>query len=190
MRSLLNTLISVATGPKTVEAAKISLQVSPYLLIAKQLVEKYLFSDWDFLSFLLVLILVDTVMGVQRSWKLRTVSSRGFSRIFIKLCLYANMLILSHVMTHFTVRGNPNVLFQWFDYFMYSCMMAREGLSILEHIAFIEPRMVPKALRLRLAVIADEGIVAIPSAASAAAPEPAQPVTASIESPPIDGVLQ
>ncbi|OUJ68818.1 bacteriophage holin [Hymenobacter crusticola] len=187
MRVLLSTLISVATGPKTQAAAKISLQVSPYLLIAGQLIEKYFFSDWDFLGYLLVLILVDTVMGVQRNWKLRTVSSRGFSRIFIKLCLYANMLILTHVMTHFTVRGDPNVLFQWFDYFMYSVMMAREGLSIMEHIALIEPRMVPKGLRQRLAVIAEEGIAgtlaAIPSPAPAATTERVTGCADPIKSP-------
>jgi toxin secretion/phage lysis holin len=173
MRTILSTLVSLATGPKTVEAAKTSLIVSPYLVI----IEKYFFSDWDFLGFLLVLILVDTIMGVQRSWVQRTVSSRGFSRIFIKLCVYANLLILTHVMTHFTVRNEPNQIFKWFDYFMYSCMMAREALSILEHIAFIEPRLVPKLLLKRLALISEEGLAGTLASLPTAEPAAEESVT-------------
>jgi toxin secretion/phage lysis holin len=131
-------------------------------------VEKYLFNDWNFLAYLGVLIVVDTVFGVQHHWVQHTISSRAFSRLFTKCIIYMGLLVLTHVLTTFQVHGKPQVLFSWFDTFMYSCMMAREGLSILEHIAGIEPRLVPRALLKRLALISNEGIeaamVAMPAA--------------------------
>ena len=137
-------------------------------------VEKYLFNDWNFLAYLGVLIAVDTVFGVQHHWVQHTISSRAFSRLFTKVFIYMGLLVLTHVLTTFQVHGKPQVLFSWFDTFMYSCMMAREGLSILEHVAGIEPRLVPKALLKRLALISNEGIeaamVAMPAAQHSDAP--------------------
>lgn len=153
MRILLKVL---AGSTKTVPALAWGALFTPGLVF----VEKYLFNDWSFLSSLGVLILVDTVFGVQHHWVAHTISSRAFSRLFTKCGIYLGLLVLTHVLTTYQVHGKPQVLFSWFDTFMYSAMMAREGLSILEHVAGIEPRLVPKALLKRLALISDEGIEA------------------------------
>jgi phage-related holin len=168
MRLLLSLLAPASA--KTVPSLALGLVLTPVLA----LVEKYLFDDWNFLSSLGVLILVDTVFGVQHHWVLHTISSRAFSRLFTKCFIYLGLLVLTHVLTTFQVHGKPQVLFSWFDTFMYSCMMAREGLSILEHVAGIEPRLVPKALLKRLTLISNEGIeaamVAMPVAQHSDAP--------------------
>jgi phage-related holin len=154
MRFLLSLLAPASA--KTVPSLALGLALTPVLA----LVEKYLFDDWNFLASLGVLILVDTVFGVQHHWVLHSISSRAFSRLFTKCFIYMGLLVLTHVLTTFQVHGKPQVLFGWFDNFMYSCMMAREGLSILEHVAGIEPRLVPKALLKRLSLISNEGIEA------------------------------
>jgi phage-related holin len=155
MRLMLNALVAFLSG-KTAPAVVVGVALTPVLAI----IEKYLFNDWNFLSSLGVLILVDTVFGVQHHWVQHSISSRSFSRLFTKCGIYLGLLVLTHVLTTYQVQGKPQVLFAWFDTFMYSCMMAREGLSILEHVAGIEPRLVPNALLKRLALISNEGIAA------------------------------
>lgn len=120
-------------------------------------VKKYLFADWEFAGFLLVLVLVDTTFGLLRAWHLHLVNSRAFSRLFLKVMIYMGLLVLAHVLTSFTVDGKPNLIFQWFDWFIYSAMMAREGLSILEHMADIAPDLVPTWLLKRLKQYTQEG---------------------------------
>jgi phage-related holin len=155
MRLLLNSVVALLSA-KTIFSVRVAMVLTPVLV----LIEKYLFNDWNFLAYLGVLIVVDTVFGVQHHWRAHSISSREFSRLFTKCGIYMGLLVLAHVLTTFQVHGKPQVLFSWFDTFMYSCMMAREGLSIMEHIAGIEPRLVPKALLKRLALISDEGIEA------------------------------
>ena len=167
MRLLLNFL----TAAKTLLSLRAAVVLTPVLA----LVEKYLFNDWDFLASLCVLIMVDTVFGVQRGWAGHRISSRSFSRLFLKAGLYLGLLVLSHQLTTFRIHGVPNQVFTWFDKFMYSCMMAREAVSILEHVALLEPRLVPKSLLKRLALIADEGIEATLTAAPPATPATIQP---------------
>lgn len=162
MRLLLNLLAPVSA--KTVPSLALGLALTPVLA----LVEKYLFNDWNFLASLAVLIMVDTCFGVQHHWVAHSISSRAFSRLFTKCGIYMGLLVLTHVLTTYQVRGEVNGAFTWFDKFMYACMMARETLSILEHIAAIEPRLVPQALLKRLALISDQG----PDAALAADPSP------------------
>jgi phage-related holin len=180
MRLVLNALAAFMSG-KTPPAVVLGVVLTPVL----GFIEKYLFNDWNFLSSLGVLILVDTVFGVQHHWVQHSISSRAFSRLFTKCGIYLGLLVLTHVLTTYQVQGKPQILFAWFDTFMYSCMMAREGLSILEHIAGIEPRLVPNALLKRLALISNEGIAAAMVAMPAAqhsdtplnlTPAPAEPV--------------
>lgn len=174
VKLLYSKLLGLST--KTLLSLPVGVVLTPVLVF----IERYLFNDWNFLGSLGVLIVVDTVFGVQHHWVKHTISSRAFSRLFTKCGIYVGLLVLTHVLTTFQVHGKPQVLFAWFDTFMYSCMMAREGLSILEHVAIIEPRLVPKALLKRLAVISDEGIeaamVAMPVAQHSAAPLNLAPV--------------
>lgn len=167
----------LSLSAKTLLSLRVAVVLTPVLVF----IERYLFNDWNFVAYLGVLVAVDTVFGVQHHWVKHSVSSRAFSRLFTKCGIYLGLLVLTHVLTSFQVHGKPQILFAWFDTFMYSCMMAREGLSILEHVAFIEPRLVPKALLKRLALISDEGIeaalVALPVAQHSTAPLNLAPVT-------------
>ena len=173
MRLLVNYL-SVPLGGKTGTAVVLGTVLTPVL----GLVEHYFFKDWTFLSSLGMLILVDTVFGVQHHWAARSIGSRGFSRLFKKVGIYLGLLVLTHQLTGYQVHGEVNGVFSsWFDKFMYACMMAREAVSILEHLAGLEPRLVPKLLLKRLALIADGDFTDPPPAPGLGAP-PAPPSNA------------
>jgi len=152
MRTYLHSVLLATTGPRTLDILQAALTASPWALLIRQ----YLFDDWEFAGFLLTLLVVDTAIGVLRSWRSRQVSSRAFSRIFLKMLVYMALLVLAHVMTNFTVHGKVNVVFQWFDTFIYCAMMAREALSVLENLAAIEPSLVPKVLLKRLAQFSED----------------------------------
>lgn len=153
------------------------------------LIEKYVFADWQFVGFLLVLVVVDTAIGLLRAIHLREVNSRAFSRLFTKALCYLSLLILAHVMTTFPIKGEPNAFFKWFDYFIYSAMMAREALSILEHVADIEPSLVPTWLLRRLKQFNEEGPAVGAPAPLLAAPAPLAEAVA-IPSSPIEEEVQ
>ena len=176
-------LLTLLATSKWLQSATLGVVLMPLLAI----VQKYIFADWEFLRFLCVLIIVDTVLGVQRRWAAHAISSRGFSRLFKKSGIYLALLVLTHVLSSFTVHGEVNLFFKWFDTFMYSCMMAREALSILEHAALLEPRLVPKALLKRLALVSEEGIeaalTAMPSTQLSTAPLSTAPPAPPLPSP-------
>ncbi|MDO7875542.1 phage holin family protein [Hymenobacter sp. ASUV-10] len=176
-------LLTLLTTSKWFQSLALGVVLTPVLAI----VQKYIFADWEFLRYLGVLLVVDTILGVRRHWLAHTISSRGFSRLFQKSGIYLALLVLTHVLSSFTVHGEPNLFFKWFDTFMYSCMMAREALSILEHAALIEPRLVPKALLKRLALVSEEGfeaaLTAMPASQLSTAPLSTAPPAPPIPSP-------
>ncbi|QIX60873.1 phage holin family protein [Hymenobacter sp. BT18] len=183
MRAFFHPAVILLTSARTLDAFLTGLALSPLALLVRQ----YLFDDWQFLGFLFTLIMVDTGTGLLRSWRQRNVSSRAFSRIFLKVIIYLAMLVLSHIMTHFTVHGEQNVIFKWFDTFVYSVMMAREALSLLENLAAIEPTLIPKALLKRLALFAedpDAGMRELKATATEAAAADAEPPAPAPEPTP------
>ena len=157
MRLLVNYL-TATLGSKTSLGVVWGMVLTPVLA----LIEHYFFKDWTFVSSLGMLILVDTVFGVQHHWQAHSISSRAFSRLFKKAFIYLGLLVLTHQLTGYQVNGEVNGVFSaWFDKFMYAAMMAREAVSILEHIAALEPRLVPKVLLKRLALISDGDLSAL-----------------------------
>lgn len=109
----------------------------------KLVVEKYLFNDWQFLGALFVLIVLDTLLGIWKNLKTKSLSSRGFAGFFEKMALYASFLIVTHVLITFTVEGQSIVVFAWIDNVFYSAIMVREAISILENIGAIKPDLIP-----------------------------------------------
>jgi toxin secretion/phage lysis holin len=131
---------------KTFVALLLSLTFNPHIYF----IETYLFSDWQFLKFLLILITIDTCLGVYLSWMHYEVSSYGFAKVFQKLVVYLVFLVLIHILCHFTVYGERNTLFTWLTSLGYGGILVREGISILEHLALINPNLLPQWLIKRL----------------------------------------
>ena len=87
-----------------------------------ELFERYVFGDWEFVRFLVVLITLDTVLGFICHWIAHDISSRAFGMIVRKLLVYSSVMVLGHVMSQFSVGGEPVDSFVWFRYFACSAL--------------------------------------------------------------------
>lgn len=117
----------------------LSISLTPFL----SFLETYIFCDWEFLKFLIILILGDTLLGFVRSYRKSHISSKGFGMVISKLFAYSSLLVVTHVLRHFRIDGIPNLFFLWFDDLAYSAIIVRESISILENIAAIYPKVIP-----------------------------------------------
>lgn len=115
-----------------------------------ELFEKYVFGDWEFVKFLVVLICLDTALGFIKHWMSHDISSRAFGMIAKKLLIYSVIMMLSHVLASFAIAGEPVESFVWFRYFACSALMVREAISIIENSEDIMPGIVPAGILRRL----------------------------------------
>ena len=110
----------------------------------------YVFDDWEFVKWLTVLMVVDTILGVLKHWFTKDISSKGYGMVGKKLIVYSAVMILAHVLSCFTVHNQPVMTLQWFVSFGCTVLMVREGLSIVENIEAILPGFFPKSIVSRL----------------------------------------
>ncbi len=127
----------------TVKKVLMLLAISTPLTFVLGFIQKYIYSDWDFLINLLILIAIDTALGFGKAWKYNKVSSAGFGAILIKLALYMFVLIACHVFTSFTINGIHSSVLDWVDNFIFTSLIVREGISIFENISAIQPNIIP-----------------------------------------------
>lgn len=126
--------------------ASVSIPLSPIA----ELFEKYVFGDWEFVKFLIVLICLDTVLGFIKHWLTHDINSKAFAMIAKKLIVYSAVMILGHVLSSFSVGGEPVESFVWFRYFACSALMVREAISIIENGEEILPGFFPVSVISRL----------------------------------------
>lgn len=119
--------------------------------------EKYVFNDWEFIARLIIIIIIDTALGLRVAWKYKKVSSEGFGQVLPKIFMYGALLVLTHNVRNFQVRGHDNELFTWFDYAMYAGIVGKEALSIIEKCALLYPKRIPKFLLEKLRYFDDHG---------------------------------
>lgn len=115
-----------------------------------EFVEKWIYSDWDFLVFLGILIVLDTISGFVKAYKTNSVHSKKFADLIIKVLIYILLLITIHVLMNFTVNGKHPKFVAYIDDFLLTAMMVREALSIFENLAIINPNLVPKSILRKL----------------------------------------
>jgi phage-related holin len=118
-------------------------QVQPSWEQGKQLFEQYVFADWQFLTFLGVLVCIDTLLGLIKSYKTGSLSLRFFGLVAGKVLIYACFLVLAHIVSHYTIEGVKNEFFGWFNNFAYSAIIVRESISVLENMGAIRPGLIP-----------------------------------------------
>lgn len=109
-------------------------------------VEKYVFSDWEYLKFLFVVMMVDTALGVYKAIVKKRISSKGFGMVLRKIIIYTCALITTSALVKFTIEGAPQAAFSFFNNVVFSAIMLRETISIFENIAEIDPNVLPKYL--------------------------------------------
>jgi phage-related holin len=133
------------------------------VVLLGQLFEKYIFSDWDFIGFLMVAIIIDTITGYYAAWAKGHVTSFRFRSMCEKLFYYFIALVVVHVLTAHSVDGHSNPVFTAaFPYFkglIYIVLLGAEVLSIDENSAKIGRGFLPTMVRKKIKNIQQVGEV-------------------------------
>ena len=112
-------------------------------------IEKYIFSDWPFLMFMSVLIILDTALGVSYAFFQSRISVKKLAGILIKLVVYGSVLVVGHVIENATISGNQIPGGVYFKVVIYTSLIALEGMSIFRNLGKIDKDLVPKFILKR-----------------------------------------
>ena len=117
----------------------------------------YLYQDWEFAKWIAVAVILDTILGVIKHLLHKDASSESFfSKFGKKIAVYIVLLILSNVLTNYTVQGSIIGPTQWIGTYLCVFMMVREGFSCVENIQAIYP-IFPTSFVRRLKDFNDKG---------------------------------
>ena len=133
----------------------ISLVSLPLSIVAD--CSRYLYQDWEFAKWIAVAVILDTVLGVIKHLLHKDASSESFfSKFGKKIAVYIVLLVLSNVLTNYTVQGSIIGPTQWIGTYLCVFMMVREGFSCVENIQAIYP-IFPTSFIRRLKDFNDKG---------------------------------
>jgi phage-related holin len=128
-------------------AGKIIAHTSPTLLVASgigALIQKYIFSDTEYLTWLLIAVMLDLITGITKVWVnrgLSHVTSRGLRMTVIKFIQYGAFLIITHTLANFTVNGQHVSPLAFIENWAYSLLILIEAKSVYENIVAINPKL-------------------------------------------------
>lgn len=105
--------------------------------------EVYVFQDWGFVRYLIIMVILDTILGIRRAVIQKTFHWKYLYGLKDKLIVYTSILVLVHVMTSFTVDDQTVTWFIWLRISVFSGLMAKESFSILKNIAATNKSLVP-----------------------------------------------
>jgi len=120
-------------------------------------IRTFVFEDWVFAGHLLVIISLDTILGVWAALKKKNFSSVGFGRLFPKLLIYLVLLIATHNATFFFKSQGADFLIKMLDSTVYAAIVVREYISLLEKIAILGVWTPPKWLFEKMKIWYEEG---------------------------------
>lgn len=103
---------------------------------------------------IIILILIDTFLGVWVAIKYRIFSSDGFGSIFTKIIVYCLLFVSTHAATEYIIDGAPGVL-SWLDNAVYAAICSRELLSVYENAALLTNFRVPDFLKKKIKEIVE-----------------------------------
>ena len=112
--------------------------------------EKYVFGDWEFVKYLVAAMAIDTALGFVHHLLKKDFSIEGFEKILIKIICYGSALAVAHILSSFTVLGDQIIGFIWFRTTIYTALLVRECLSILNNIDKIKPDIIPPRIKKHL----------------------------------------
>lgn len=153
-------LIQLWTGLiEQVEPAKFKLPILGALIIAPviDVFGKYVFADWEFLIFLSLMVLLDTVTGFVKAWVRGKVSSQGFTGVILKGFVYGVFVVIIHILQTFSDKPLVIAAFDWIGTLGYAAVIVREAISIIENLGAIKPGLIPSWILKRLKDFDEDG---------------------------------
>lgn len=121
--------------------------------------EKYVFHDWEFIKYLVVLIIFDTLISWVYHIREKDFSSKGFGMILVKLFSYAGLLSLGHILSSYTINSSQVTTFTWINSLICTSLLIREAISIVENVSKLNPNLVPTWLRKFLQDFDENGVI-------------------------------
>ena len=119
-----------------------------------QFVNKFLWSDWEFIGWMALLITIDTITGTWYAIRMGNFNSNAMKATLSKIVYYGISLIVIHIMSHSTVRGQENsimaFIMPYIDSTMYAYFMLREVVSIGENMGKLGFNIFPVWVMKRL----------------------------------------
>lgn len=101
---------------------------------------KYVYQDWEFAKWIGVAVAIDTLIGLLKHLVHKDASSENFFVKFSKkIAVYILLLILSNILTNFTVNGSNVGTTDWMGTYLCTYMLVREAISIMENANAIIP---------------------------------------------------
>jgi len=105
-------------------------------------IQKFIYNDWNFLVWLLVLMFLDLFTGITKAVRNRTaVTSTGLRNTVIKVFQYGVFLIVIHVLIHFQIDGKEVGVLSYADEAGYTFLIVIEAKSIFENLQVLNPRV-------------------------------------------------
>lgn len=105
-------------------------------------ITKYIFSDFTFLKYLAIAVVIDLITGIAKAWaKKEAVTSKGLRDTIVKFIQYGSFLIITHVLSSFEVNGQPVSNMAWISKLAYEFIMLIEIKSVYENIVAINPKL-------------------------------------------------
>lgn len=126
---------------------KLWLGVCAVQLIAVQpaindFITKYIFSDFTFLKYLAIAVVIDLITGIAKAWsRKQAVTSKGLRDTIIKFIQYGSFLIITHVLSSFEINGQQVNSLAWISKLAYEFIMLIEVKSVYENIVAINPKL-------------------------------------------------
>ncbi|MFO7825432.1 MAG: phage holin family protein [Cyclobacterium sp.] len=112
--------------------------------------QTYIFNDFDYLKWLVVLISLDTLLGFGLAISRREIDKDRFGDILIKIIVYSSCLVVGHVLENFTVSGDTIPGGNYMKLLIYAAIVIKEAISVLDNAGKISKKLVPKFILERL----------------------------------------
>lgn len=106
----------------------------------KGVVQRYLYSDWEFLIWLLVMVSLNIVLHTWALLKANKLSRIVLDEPLRKVLLYMSVLIACNVMSRYTIHGEPNNSFSWLPQVVYLAIMGAELIEFLSNLQGVSKR--------------------------------------------------
>ena len=118
---------------------------------------QYVYRDWEFAKWICIAVVIDTIVSLVKHFITKDLSSEEFWVKFSKkIFVYIVLLILSNILTNYTVNGHPVGSTQWIGEYLCTAMLIREAFSIVENGCAIMP-VLPKSFLKRLKDFNEKG---------------------------------
>ena len=109
-------------------------------------IEKYIFSDWEFLKYLTIMVVIDTALAMIYACKKKKLSSKGYWLIGKKIFSYAVLLIIANAARNIDTSVQLDHGGLWVSSLICWSLFMREGLSILEKLSKLNIDIVPEKI--------------------------------------------